>query len=117
MMLLWIFLQAQQPAGPDPMFNLLFFALILIVMYWLLIRPQMKKAKEQRRFIEQLQPGDKVVTLGGIHGEITKVYDRTFLLRTADNTMITVDRSAVSLDLTKQAYPKTLEKKAKTTKK
>ncbi len=105
--------QAAQPQGPNPLINLAFFALIIFIMYWLLIRPQMKKAKEQRKFIENLREGDKIVTLGGIHGEIVKLYDNTLKLRTGDNTIITVDRAAVSLDFTKQAYPKTIEKKEK----
>ena len=106
-------MQAQaRPAG-EPFVSLLFLALIMVIFYLFLIRPQAKRAKELRRFIENAKPGFKIVTTGGIHGEIIKVYDNTFLIRTAGKTEIKVDKTAVNLELTKASYPEQFDKKKK----
>ncbi len=92
-----LIMQAQaRPAG-EPFVSLLFLALIMLIFYLFLIRPQAKRAKELRRFIENAKPGFKIVTTGGIHGEIIKVYDNTFLIRTAGKTEIKVDKTRLAL--------------------
>jgi preprotein translocase subunit YajC len=75
--------------------QLIMLGLILAVFYFFMIRPQMKKQKELKKFREELAPGDKVVTIGGVHGKILEVSDSTFLLSIESGKM-RVDKSAVS---------------------
>lgn len=70
--------------------------LVFGVFYLLLIRPQQKKQRELQATIAQLKAGDKVVTTGGIIGTITAVRDSSFLIRSADKTMLEIARSAVA---------------------
>jgi preprotein translocase subunit YajC len=69
---------------------------LLIVFYLLLIRPQKKKQEAHRKMIESLKKNDEVVTIGGIHGTIVNVKDKTFVLRVDDNVKIEVDKPSVS---------------------
>lgn len=69
--------------------------LIFIVFYFLLIRPQQKKAQEQQSFLSNLQKGDKVMTGGGVHGTITGLTDTAVTLEIADNVRIKVQRGYV----------------------
>ena len=69
--------------------------LILVVFYFFMIRPQMKKQKELKKFRENLGVGDKVVTIGGIHGKILEVAESTLLIG-VDSGKIRIDKSAVS---------------------
>ena len=75
--------------------------LIVIVFYFFMIRPQMKKAKDQKKFVEELKKGDKVVTTAGIHGRISDLNETTIVLEVEGGTKIRFDKSAVSLDASK----------------
>jgi preprotein translocase subunit YajC len=66
-----------------------------------MIRPQMKKAKDHKKFVEELKKGDKVITLSGIHGKIVDLNDTTFLIEVESGTKIRFDKSAVSLEASK----------------
>ena len=70
--------------------------LVFGVFYLLLIRPQQRKQKELQSTIAQLKAGDKVVTTGGIVGKITEVRDTSFLIRSADKTILEIARTAVA---------------------
>lgn len=70
--------------------------LIIGVFYLLLIRPQQKRQKELQQTISQLKAGDRVVTTGGIIGTITTVRDSSFIIRSADKSMLEVARSAIA---------------------
>ncbi len=72
------------------------FLLIIIVFYFLLLRPQQKRHKQLQETIASLRIGDRVVTTGGIVGVITTVRDSSFIIRSADKTMIEVARSAIA---------------------
>lgn len=74
------------------------FVLIMVVFYFFFIRPQMKKAKEQRKFREALKKGDKVITIGGIHGKISEVKDTTILLEIEGGNKLMVEKSAIISD-------------------
>jgi preprotein translocase subunit YajC len=76
--------------------NLIFLGSIFIVMYFFMIRPQVKKAKEQRKFIEALKKGDKVITSGGIHGKVSHVNDTTVVVEIDTNAKIEVEKSHVN---------------------
>jgi len=75
--------------------------LIIVVFYFFMIRPQMKKAKDHKKFIEELKRGDKVITNAGIHGKIVDITDTTFLIEVEGGTKIRFEKSAVSLDASK----------------
>jgi preprotein translocase subunit YajC len=77
--------------------------LMIVVFYFFLIRPQQKKAKDQKKFIEALKVGDKVVTIGGAHGRIAEVDGDTFVLEVERGGRIRFSKSAVSLDNSKPA--------------
>jgi preprotein translocase subunit YajC len=75
--------------------------LMFVLLYFLMIRPQMKRAKEQKAMIEALQKGDEVVTAGGIVGRITKISDQYVTVEVAPNMEVVVQRSAVQVPLPK----------------
>jgi preprotein translocase subunit YajC len=66
-----------------------------------MIRPQMKKAKDQKKYIEELKKGDRVITNAGIHGRISDMNDTTFLIEVEGGTKIRFEKSAISLDASK----------------
>lgn len=70
--------------------------LIGVVFYFFMIRPQMKKAKDAKKFREALKKGDKVVTIGGIHGKILEIRETTVLLECESKTRFVVERTAIS---------------------
>ena len=93
---------AQAAGGGDPGFiGFLPIILMFVLLYFLMIRPQMKRAKEQKAMIEALQKGDEVVTAGGIVGRITKLTDQYVNVEIAPNTEVVVQRSAVQVPLPK----------------
>jgi preprotein translocase subunit YajC len=69
--------------------------LIVVVFYLFFIRPQMKKSKDQRKYRESLKKGDKIVTIGGIHGKIIEVREKTFMIETEGQNKLLIERSAV----------------------
>jgi preprotein translocase subunit YajC len=93
---------AQATGGGDPGFiGFLPIILMFVLLYFLMIRPQMKRSKEQKAMIEALQKGDEVVTAGGVVGRITKLGDQYVTLEIAPSTEIVVQRSAVQVPLPK----------------
>jgi len=75
--------------------------LMFVILYFLMIRPQMKRAKESKAMIEALQKGDEVVTAGGMVGKISKLSDQYVTLEIAPNTEISVQRASVQMLLPK----------------
>lgn len=75
--------------------------LIIVVFYFFMIRPQMKKAKDQKKFVEELKRGDKVITTSGIHGKIVDMNDVTFLIEVESGTKIRFDKASISLEASK----------------
>lgn len=75
--------------------------LIIVVFYFFMIRPQMKKAKDHKKFVEELKKGDKVVTTSGIHGKIVDLNETTFLIEVESGTKIRFEKSSVSLESSK----------------
>lgn len=72
--------------------------LIIVVFYFFMIRPQIKKQKDQKKYVEELKKGDKVVTSSGIHGKIVEVGDITVLIEVDNNVKMKFDKSAISLE-------------------
>ena len=79
--------------------------LIIVVFYFFMIRPQMKKAKDHKKFVEELKKGDKVITTSGIHGKIVEMNDSTFLIEVESGTKIRFEKSSVSLESSKALSP------------
>ena len=99
-MLLFVLAQAQNapaPASGGGLGNFLVpMVLIFIMMYFVMIRPQTKRQKEQQRLMSALKTGDRVVTSSGIHGMITNVKDSTVTVKVADNVKIEMEKSAIT---------------------
>jgi len=96
------FAQASGGAGGDSgLVTLLPIVLMFVLLYFLMIRPQVKRQKEHRQMVEGLQKGDEVVTGGGVVGKITELGDAFVSLEVAPNTEISVQKSAVQMLLPK----------------
>ena len=84
-------------------FQFVFLGLMIVVFWLFFIRPQAKKAKQQKGFIENLQKGDKIVTIAGIHGTVNKVNeDGTLSLEINPGSYIKIEKSAISMEWTSQ---------------
>ena len=96
MQLLHIFLQA--PAGGGG--STLIIMILMILVFWLfMIRPQAKKARQQKEFINNIKKGDKIVTIAGIHGVVNKVNeDNTLSLEISPGSYIKIEKSAISME-------------------
>jgi preprotein translocase subunit YajC len=91
--------------GGQGMQSILMLGLMVLVFYFFMIRPQMKKQKDLKKFREGLKVGDKIVSIGGIHGKILEVSDSTVLIQ-SEGTKLRLEKSAVS-----QAMEDTLQVK------
>jgi len=93
---------AQGAAGAQPSFiqSMIPLILMIAIFYFLLIRPQMKKTKEHRAMLEALQVGDKVVTSGGVHGELKAITPEVVTLQLDEKVKMKVDRAAIARKIT-----------------
>jgi len=106
--------KANPSSGPFGSMTTMIFLGLMIVVFWLFfIRPQAKRAKNQKKFIEDLAKGDKIVTIAGIHGTINKINeDGTLNIEVSPGTYIKIEKSAISMDWTAALNkPVTTEKK------
>jgi len=99
--------QPGQPA-PNPLMSLAPIIFIFVIMYFLLIRPQQKRAKEHSAMLDTLQVGDEIVTSGGIFGRITRVGAKDFTVEVADKVRLRIAKDAVTR---KAAAPESQESK------
>ena len=83
--------------------TLIMFGAIFLIFYFMIIRPQQKRAKERDKLLSNLEKGDKVVTNGGIHGVIAGLEEKTALLMISENVKIKIDRSAITTVLAKKS--------------
>jgi preprotein translocase subunit YajC len=96
-MLLFLAQASPAPSAPGPGFGgFIPFILIFVIMYFVLLRPQMRRSKEQQRLVSALKTGDRVVTNAGIHGLISNVKDTTVIVKVADNVKIEMEKSAIA---------------------
>lgn len=94
-----IFLQTQQPQGPSLLSNLLLFGGIMIIFYFFMIRPQQQKIKKEKEFRESLKKGDKIITIGGLHGKIVQLDEKTVTIEVDNHVKLTFEKEAIkSLD-------------------
>lgn len=92
-----LFVTLQQPAA-NPLVTFLPLVLIIVVFYFFMIRPQMKRQKELRKFHESLQKGDKVIIAGGVYGKITEVKEEYIVVEIDENVKVKVVKSTVIRD-------------------
>jgi preprotein translocase subunit YajC len=102
MNLINILLMAPQGQGStqSTWWSLLPLILIIVVFYLFFIRPQMKRSKNQKKFRESLQKGQKVITIGGIHGRIVEIQETTVTIEVENQVRLRVEKSAIALDNT-----------------
>jgi len=85
-----------QQGKSSPYSSIIFLVLIIAVFYFFMIRPQSKRAKEERKFREGLQKGDRVITTGGIHGKIVEVQETTVIIEVLDQTRLKIEKSSLT---------------------
>lgn len=107
-----LFLAMAPPAGGEgqqqsPMFMFGWIAIMIAIFYFLMIRPQQKRAKERAALLEAIKSGDRIAFSGGIIGVVTNVKDKTLTVKIADGVKIEVSRGAVSQVLEKGEAPET----------
>lgn len=90
--------QAQGSGSQSSWLSFLPLILIVVVFYLFFIRPQMKKSKDQKKFRESLQKGQRIITIGGIHGKIVEIQDTTVTIEVEDQVRFRIEKSAVALD-------------------
>lgn len=108
-------LQAGSNASQSQSFGSLIVTVVLMIgiFYFFLIRPQNKKQKEMEKMLAALKKGDKVVTIGGIHGVVSSTKEKTIILKVDDNTKLEFNRSAIASVVKPEAEKKPEPAKAK----
>lgn len=96
--LLYVLLMQSQSTDQSPYSSLIFIGLIFVIFYFFMIRPQMKKQKDSKKFREALKNGDKVLTIGGIYGKIVEVRDKAVILEVEDKLRLKVDKTGLIKD-------------------
>lgn len=97
----FMLLDAAAPAASGGLSSITSFlplVLIVVVFYFFMIRPQMKKQKDAKKFMAEIKKGDKIVTIGGIHGKIAEVNDTTFMIEVEGGNKLKISKAAVSMD-------------------
>ncbi|MFC2134889.1 preprotein translocase subunit YajC [Bacteroidota bacterium] len=94
----YLFAMAPQggEGGGGMMSTLIMFGAIFAIFYFMIIRPQQKKAKEREKMLSEIQKGDKIVTGGGIHGTVAGIDEKTCLIDVGNNVKLKFERSAVA---------------------
>ncbi|UJP65641.1 preprotein translocase subunit YajC [Mongoliitalea daihaiensis] len=99
MTLNWILAQGM---GSDIMGQVFLFGSIILIMYFFMIRPQQKKQKETKNFIDSIKKGDTVVTIGGIHGKVYALEGETVIVELDKGMKLKVEKTAISADFSKK---------------
>ena len=94
---LFLAMAPQQGGGDNIWSMVLMFGSIIAIFYFMIIRPQQKRAKERATLLDSMKKGDKIITAGGIHGTIIGIEDKTVLVQIADNVKVKLERSSVSV--------------------
>jgi len=95
-----ILLQAAATSNTSMLYNVLLWVGIIIVFYFFMIRPQQKKQKDQKSFVDNLKKGDNVVTIGGLHGRVASVEGTTVTLEVDRGVKMTFEKSSISREAT-----------------
>ncbi len=99
-MLTQFLLMAPSTGGSDPtgsmMSTIIMFGSIILIFWFMILRPQQKRQKQHQQLIESLKKGDKVILSGGLHGTIAGLEDKTILVQVADNVKMKFDRGSIT---------------------
>ncbi|MGD1046067.1 MAG: preprotein translocase subunit YajC [Bacteroidota bacterium] len=95
--------QPNQGEGPGLMSNVILFGSIILIFYFMIIRPQQKRTKERQKLIESMKKGDKVITSGGMYGTVAGLDEKTVLVEIADKIKVKLDRSAIATIISESA--------------
>jgi preprotein translocase subunit YajC len=76
--------------------TLIMFGLIILIFYFMILRPQQKRAKERDKMLNEIQKGDKIITAGGVHGTVVGMEDKTYLIQIAENVKVKYEKSAIA---------------------
>lgn len=95
---------AEGPAGGSGLASLMLFVPLILIMYFMMIRPQQKRQKEHQSLVQSLGKGDEVVTMGGIVGKVVDLDDTYLRMQVSDNTEIKVQRHSIHAILPKGTY-------------
>ena len=87
--------QGSEGGGGSLISTIIMFGAIFAIFYFMIIRPQQKRAKEREKLLSNIEKGDKIVTSGGVHGTIVGLEDKTALIEIATNVKIKIERSAI----------------------
>jgi preprotein translocase subunit YajC len=97
--------QPSQDGGPGLMSNLVLFGSIILIFYFMIIRPQQKRAKERQKLIDSMKKGDKVITSSGIYGTIAGLDEKTVLVQIAENVKVKLDRGSIATIISESSEP------------
>ena len=104
---------AQGPGGaggPSPIVSLMPIALMFVVLYFLLIRPQQKRAREHDTMVENLKRNDEIVTTGGLYGRVQSMADQVLVVEIAPNVRVRIDRAQVASVVSGKIEPREKDK-------
>ena len=106
-----LFVGGGQQGGSSQMVSFMMMGAIILVFWLFMIRPQAKKAKEQKKFVDNMQKGDKIVTIAGIHGTVNKINeDGTIQLEISPGSYLKIEKSAISMEWTAAINKNTMAK-------
>ncbi|WP_296320617.1 preprotein translocase subunit YajC [Treponema sp. UBA3813] len=105
-------LQAQSQQGEQTMLTVIMLALFIAIFYFFIFRPQNKKQKETQKMIDALKKGDKVVTIGGIHGIVSATKEKTVIVKVDEGVKLEFNRAAIAGVITDQTQSSKSDKKA-----
>ena len=103
----------QASGGDGGLLNYLPIIGMIVIFYFFFIRPQQRKQKETKRYLEEIKKGDMIVTVGGIHGKIMEVSDTTVLIDVDRGTKLLLEKASISLEASKRIRDKSAEKDKK----
>jgi preprotein translocase subunit YajC len=95
--------QPTQDGGPGLMSNVILFGSIILIFYFMIIRPQQKRAKERQKLLDSLKKGDKIITSGGMYGTVVGLDDKTVLVQIADNVKVKLERGSITSIISESA--------------
>lgn len=95
-----LLMMGQGDSEQNPMFSMIFMGVMVAVFYFFMIRPQMKKRKEVQKFRNEMKKGDRVMTIGGIHGKINAIKEETIIMEVEGGVLLKIDKNAIIQDAT-----------------
>ena len=93
-----LLMMGQGGKGENPTSMIIFMGVMVAVFYFFMIRPQMKKRKEIQKFRSEMQQGDKIMTIGGIHGKVNAIKEDTIIMEVEGGVLLKIDKNAIIKD-------------------